>query len=79
LFSGTKQIATDRRANLGPIVFEELAIMNSAWKPELGDIAAWNSAQAEEVDLPDFEFEQMLVDDDEEDKWIKTLNGYDWI
>ncbi|KIM36033.1 hypothetical protein M413DRAFT_57964, partial [Hebeloma cylindrosporum] len=41
LFSGTKQIAVDRRSRLGPVVFEELAIMNSAWGPELYDMAAW--------------------------------------
>jgi hAT family C-terminal dimerisation region len=79
IFSGTKQIATDRRASLGPLVFEELTIMKSAWGPQLSDVATWNAAQAEEVDLPDFEFEQMLVDDDDLDKWIKTLNGSNWV
>ena len=74
VISGTKQIATDRRANLGSVVFEELTIMNSAWKPKLHDVAAWNSAQAEDVDLPDFEFEQMLVDDGDFDNWAKTFN-----
>lgn len=48
--------------------------MNSAWKPKLCDVAALNSAQAEEVDLPDFEFEQMLVDDVDFEKWVKTVN-----
>jgi hypothetical protein len=48
--------------------------MDSAWKPKLFDVAACNSAQSEEVDLPDFEFEQMLVDDDDLDKWFKTVN-----
>jgi hypothetical protein len=57
------------------VVFEELTIMKSAWRPQLCDVAAWNSAQAEEVDLPDFEFEQMLVDDGDIDKWIKTFDG----
>ena len=47
--------------------------MHSAWKPKLCDIAAWNSAQAEEVDLPNFEFEEMLVDDGDFDKWVKTV------
>jgi hypothetical protein len=74
MFSGTKQIAIDRRASLGLVVFEELTLTKSAWGPQLCDMAAWNSAQAEEIDLPDFEFEQMLVDDGEIDKWIKTLN-----
>jgi hypothetical protein len=50
--------------------------MDSAWRPKLCDVAGWNSAQAEEVDLPDFEFEQMLVDDCDLDKWVKAL---DWV
>ena len=74
LFSGTKQTATDRRASLGPVIFEELTIMGSAWKPKLYDVAASNSTQAEEVDLPDFEFEEMLVNDDDFEKWVKTIN-----
>src|SRR6266446_3359437 len=31
LFSGTKQVATDCQASLGPIVFEEVTITKSAW------------------------------------------------
>lgn len=48
--------------------------MKSAWGPGLCDVAAWNSAQAEDVELPDFEFEQLLVDDGDIDKWIKILD-----
>ena len=66
-------MATDCRASLGPIVFEELTIMHLAWKPSLQDMAASNSAQVEEVDVPDFEFEQMLVDDSNFDEWVKTV------
>jgi hypothetical protein len=54
------------------VVFEELTIIKSAWGPRLCDVAAWNSEQAEEVDMPDFEFEQMLVEDCDLDKWMKT-------
>lgn len=74
MFSGTKQTATDRRASLGPVVFEELTILDSAWKPKLRDVAACNSDEAEMVDLPDFEYEQMLVDDDDFADWAKTVN-----
>ena len=76
MFSGTKQTATDRRASLGPVIFEELTIMDSAWKGKLRDLAACNSAQVEEVpvDLPDLEYEQMLVDDGDFDQWVKTVN-----
>jgi len=71
LFSGSKQIATDRRACLGPAVFEELVIMRSAWGPDLYDMAAWTTSQVEEVDF--FEFEEMLVDDDECLAWEKEF------
>jgi hypothetical protein len=74
LFSGTKQTAADRRASLGAITFEELTLMDSAWKPKLHDVAACNSAVVEEVDLPDFEYEEMLVDDVDFDKWVKIVN-----
>lgn len=40
----------------------------------LRDVAAWNSTQAEDVDLPDFEYEQMLIDDGNFDNWAKTFN-----
>jgi hypothetical protein len=40
LFSGTKQILEDRWSHLGSIVFKELAIINSAWGPELYNMAA---------------------------------------
>ena len=61
LFSGSKQVATDRRASLGPQVFEELVIMKSVWGPGLCDMAAWNAMQTEEVNI--FDFELMLADD----------------
>lgn len=61
VFSGSKQIATDCRSRLGPIVFEELVIMKSAWGPDLCDMAAWNTGQVEGVDI--FDFEEMLAED----------------
>jgi hypothetical protein len=62
------------------VVFEELTVMKSVWGPQLCDVAAGNSAQVEEVDLPDFEFEQMLIDDGDLEKWIKNLHdGSDWM
>ena len=48
--------------------------MDSAWKPKLHDVAAWNSVKVDDVDLPDFKFEQMLVDDGDFDKWVETMN-----
>ena len=67
LFSGSKQIATDRRACLGPAVFEELVIMKSAWGPDLYDMAAWNAAQMDEVSS--FDFQEILEEDMEYDEW----------
>ena len=61
MFSGSKQIATDRRAQLGHIVFEELVIMKSAWGPDLYDMPAWNAAQIDEVDS--FDYEELLGED----------------
>jgi hypothetical protein len=64
---------TDRRARLGPMVFEELVIMGSAWRPELYDMAAWNEFQVEEVDGM-FDFEEMLQDDDSLLAWENEMD-----
>jgi hypothetical protein len=69
MFSGSKQIATDRRACLGSTVFEELVIMKSAWGPDIYDMAAWNAAQIDEV--ISFDFEEMLEEDKECEAWDK--------
>ena len=71
MFSGTKQIAVDRRASLGPILFEELVILKSGWGPELYDMAAWNASQVEEVDH--FNFEELLLDDIDGAAWDKEF------
>jgi hypothetical protein len=80
LFSGTKQVATDRRAHLGPVVFEELTIMKSTWGPELCNVAAWNAMQVEEVGEEGagiFDFKEMLVDDVDREEWDKTMCDLD--
>lgn len=71
MFSGSKQIAVDRRASLRSIVFEQLVMMKSAWGPDLYDMAAWNSLQKEEVDCSDFM--ELLVDDTEGKGWDKEM------
>ena len=73
LFSGTKQIATDRRASLGPIIFEEIVVMKSAWGPDLYDLAAWNESQVEDVDL--FDFEELLLNDTNGLAWDKGMEA----
>ena len=72
LFSGTKQIADERRSRLGDTVFEELAMMKSAWGPELYDFAAWNAVQVEEVTL---DYEHMLLEDVDCLEWDKELHS----
>jgi hypothetical protein len=72
VFSGTKQIATDRRARLGPETFEELTIMGSTWRANIYNTAAWNATHVEEVGLHDFE--QMLVDDVDAVEWDKDFH-----
>ena len=71
LFSGTKQVAVDRRARLGSVRFEELTIMGSAWGPDIYDLAAWNNIQREDINLLDFE--QMLIEDVDVMDWEKDL------
>ena len=75
LFSGTKQIAVDRRARLGAAVFEELVVMGSAWGPDIYDMAAWTNSQEEEVDF--FDFEDMLANDVQMEAWEKDLEEMD--
>lgn len=67
MFSGSKQIVTDCRASLGPIVFEQLVIMKSVWGGELYDMGAWTASQVEEV--KQFDFEELLLDDDNLALW----------
>jgi hypothetical protein len=61
-------------------VFKELAIMNSAWGPELYDMATWNASQVEVTD-----FEELLTKDinclawNKELDFNRDLNGFDFI
>jgi len=59
LFSSSKHVATDRRARLGDKLFEELQLMKFAWKPNIVDLAAWNSECVEEVELEKQEYEDL--------------------
>jgi hypothetical protein len=48
--------------------------MNSAWGPELYDMAAWNASQVEEV----MDFEELLTEDVDCLAWDKELElGFD--
>ena len=67
------QIAVDCWSCLGPIIFEELAIMNSAWGPELYYMATWNASQVEEI----MDFEQLLTEDVDCLAWDRELDFND--
>jgi len=73
LFSSSKQIAIDCWACLGSTVFEHLAIMGSAWRPDLYDMATWTAFQQEEVE-PFLDFEELLDDDNACLAWEKELD-----
>jgi hypothetical protein len=56
------------------LVFEELVIMGSAWRPDLYDMGAWTEFQVEEVDSDGmFDFEEMLQDDASSLVWENEL------
>jgi len=69
LFSCGGEIATKRRAQLGVARFEELQIMKLGWKNNIGDLAAWNSSQVEEIDDELGEYRDLLAVDGEQAKW----------
>jgi len=69
LFSGGGKIATKRHAQLGVACFEELQVMKFAWRNNIGDLAAWNSSQVEEIDDELEEYWDMLAADGEQARW----------
>jgi hypothetical protein len=70
LFSGGGEIATKRRAQLGAVWFEELQVMKFAWRKNIGDLAAWNSAQVEDVEHDTMkEYQDLLAADQEQRAW----------
>ena len=72
LFSAGGEIATKRQAQLGAEQFEELQMMKFAWRNNIGDLAAWNSAQVEQVDNEMREYEDMLAADRDFEEWDKS-------
>jgi hypothetical protein len=65
LFSASKEIADDQRSRLGAKKFEELQIMKFVWRNNIPNLAAWNSAEVEEVDSD--EYQELLAADEAED------------
>jgi len=69
LFSGGGEIATKRCAQLGVAHFKELQVMKFAWRNNIGDLAAWNSSQVEEIDNKFGEYQDLLAADREQARW----------
>ena len=70
LFSGGGKIATKCRAQLGVTRFEELQVMKFAWRHNIGDHAARNSSQVEEIDDDEIgEYQDLLAVDGEQARW----------
>jgi len=74
LFSGSGEIATKRRAQLGAQRFEELQIMKFAWRNNIWDLAAWNSAEVEVVDDELKEYHDLLTGNGEQAVWENTID-----
>ena len=76
LFSAGGEIATKRRARLGSARFEELQMMKFAWRNNIGDLAAWNSLQTEEIEDEIRHYEDILVADRELNEWDKLADEF---
>jgi hypothetical protein len=51
--------------------------MKFAWRNNIGDLAAWNSAQVEEVvDHEMKEFQDLLAADGEHEEWDQTADEF---
>ena len=59
----------DWQAALCAVIFEKLVIMNSAWGPALYNKAAWNAFQVEVEEIPIFDYEEMLINDNYGTTW----------
>ena len=51
-------------------------MMKFAWRNNIGDLAAWNSAQIEEFDNEMREFEDMLDADRDFEEWNKSADEF---
>jgi uncharacterized Zn finger protein len=67
VFSSSKLTATDRRARLKAETFEQLQMLKAAWRAEVVDLSQLNSEIVEEV--PDQEFEDLFLADEELMRW----------
>ena len=74
LFSSSKQIADDQCSRLGSKQFEELQLMKFSWQNNIPDLAAWNSAQIEEINLDKKCYNELLALDEWTDECDKEVD-----
>ncbi len=68
VFSAAKLVATDHRARLSPVVFEELQVLKFAWRDSLLD---WVALNGEEIEENEEMFVHCLAEDNELKEWEK--------
>ena len=52
--------------------------MKFAWRNNIGDLAAWNSSQVEEIEDEATQYEDMLVADQDLDEWDKLADSVEF-
>ena len=65
---------TKRWAQLRALQFEELQMMKFTWRNNIRDLAAWNSAQVEEIGHKMQEYEDLFIADWDFEEWDKSMN-----
>jgi hypothetical protein len=50
-------------------------MMKFAWRKNIGDLAAWNSSQVEEIEDETLEYKDMLVGDQDLNEWDNMANS----
>ena len=56
LFSRSKELLTDRRSRLSPIVIDQIQCLEHNWKHKIIDLAHANERMQEELYMQDFEY-----------------------
>jgi hypothetical protein len=69
---------TKRRARLGADRFEELQMMKFAWRNNIGDLAAWNSSQVEDVDNRVIYADMLVADEEQGDGCDADNNAFNY-
>jgi hypothetical protein len=51
-------------------------MMKFAWRNNIGDLAAWNSAQIEEIEDEIIQYQDMLVADQDSNNWDNLADDF---